>query len=65
MLCEACALRGGIFLVAHCQGTMTHKYFGTDGIRGRANAVITADLALRIGQATGLISPAASTAIGW
>ena len=55
MLYEACALRGGIFLVAHCQGTMTHKYFGTDGIRGRANGVITPDLALRVGQATGLV----------
>ena len=33
---------------------MTHKYFGTDGIRGRANGVITPDLALRVGQATGL-----------
>ncbi len=34
---------------------MTHKYFGTDGIRGRANGVITPDLALRVGQATGLL----------
>src|SRR5882762_977760 len=34
---------------------MVRKYFGTDGIRGRANGVITADLALRIGQATGLV----------
>ncbi|MDC7789899.1 phosphoglucosamine mutase [Rhodoplanes sp. TEM] len=34
---------------------MTRKYFGTDGIRGRANGVITADLALRVGQATGLV----------
>ena len=33
---------------------MTRKYFGTDGIRGRANGVITPDLALRVGQATGL-----------
>ena len=33
---------------------MARKYFGTDGIRGRANGVITADLALRVGQATGL-----------
>jgi phosphoglucosamine mutase len=33
---------------------MTRKYFGTDGIRGRANGLITADLALRVGQATGL-----------
>src|SRR5260370_8247823 len=31
--------------------TMPRKYFGTDGIRGRANGVITADLALRVGQA--------------
>src|SRR5262245_40957337 len=34
---------------------MTKKYFGTDGIRGRANGVITPDLALRVGQATGLV----------
>lgn len=33
---------------------MAGKYFGTDGIRGRANALITADLALRVGQSTGL-----------
>jgi phosphoglucosamine mutase len=33
---------------------MTRKHFGTDGIRGRANGVITADLALKVGQATGL-----------
>jgi phosphoglucosamine mutase len=35
-------------------GIMPRKYFGTDGIRGRANGVITADLALRVGQAAGL-----------
>src|SRR5262245_13811402 len=34
---------------------MTRKYFGTDGIRGRANGLITPDLALRVGQATGLV----------
>lgn len=34
--------------------TMTRKYFGTDGIRGRANGVITPDLAMRVGQATGI-----------
>jgi phosphoglucosamine mutase len=34
---------------------MAKKYFGTDGIRGLANGVITADLALRVGQATGLV----------
>ena len=31
------------------------KYFGTDGIRGRANGVITPELALKVGQATGLV----------
>ena len=31
------------------------KHFGTDGIRGRANGVITPDLALRVGQAAGLL----------
>jgi phosphoglucosamine mutase len=34
---------------------MARKYFGTDGIRGRANGVITPDLALRVGQATGVV----------
>jgi phosphoglucosamine mutase len=34
---------------------MTRKYFGTDGIRGRANRDISADLALRVGQATGIV----------
>src|ERR1700761_5970707 len=34
---------------------MVHKYFGTDGIRGRANGVITPELALKVGQATGLV----------
>src|SRR5277367_5365324 len=34
---------------------MVRKYFGTDGIRGRANGVITPELALKVGQATGLI----------
>src|SRR3977135_469036 len=33
---------------------MARKYFGTDGIRGRANGVITPELALRVGQAAGL-----------
>ncbi|NBJ12922.1 phosphoglucosamine mutase [Microvirga arsenatis] len=31
------------------------KYFGTDGIRGRANGIITPDLALRVGQAAGVM----------
>jgi phosphoglucosamine mutase len=34
---------------------MARKYFGTDGIRGRANGVITPELALRVGQAAGLV----------
>jgi phosphoglucosamine mutase len=34
---------------------MMRRYFGTDGIRGRANGVITPELALRVGQAAGLI----------
>lgn len=34
---------------------MTRSYFGTDGIRGRANAVITPELALKVGQAAGLV----------
>jgi phosphoglucosamine mutase len=35
--------------------SMARKYFGTDGIRGRANGVITPELALRVGQAAGLV----------
>src|SRR5256885_8840772 len=34
---------------------MTRRYFGTDGIRGRANGVITPELALRVGQAAGVV----------
>jgi phosphoglucosamine mutase len=34
---------------------LVRKYFGTDGIRGRANGIITPDLAMRVGQAAGLI----------
>src|SRR5579872_4055682 len=33
---------------------MTRKYFGTDGIRGRANGKITPEIAMRVGQAAGL-----------
>src|SRR6202011_3312799 len=35
-------------------GIMSRKYFGTDGIRGRANGLITPELALKVGQAAGL-----------
>jgi phosphoglucosamine mutase len=35
---------------------MVRRYFGTDGIRGKANnGMLTADLALRVGMAAGLI----------
>ncbi|WP_024277072.1 phosphoglucosamine mutase [Xanthobacter sp. 126] len=34
---------------------MSRRYFGTDGVRGRANASLTADLALRVGMAAGLV----------
>jgi len=34
---------------------MTRSYFGTDGIRGEANVKITPELALKVGQAAGLI----------
>ncbi|MBS0245215.1 MAG: phosphoglucosamine mutase [Proteobacteria bacterium] len=34
---------------------MARRYFGTDGIRGRANKVITPELALKVGQAAGLM----------
>ncbi len=33
---------------------MARKYFGTDGIRGRANVKITAEVAMKVGQAAGL-----------
>src|SRR6266581_4340509 len=35
--------------------SMVRKYFGTDGIRGRANGTITPELALRVGQAAGVM----------
>src|SRR5213078_3258558 len=34
---------------------MVRRYFGTDGIRGRANGVITPELALKVGQAAGVV----------
>src|SRR6201994_530062 len=36
-------------------GCMSRKYFGTDGIRGLANGLITPELALKVGQAAGLV----------
>jgi phosphoglucosamine mutase len=34
---------------------MARKYFGTDGIRGRANSTITPDIALRLGMSAGVV----------
>ena len=34
---------------------MARKYFGTDGIRGRANGTITPGLALRLGMSAGVV----------
>jgi phosphoglucosamine mutase len=34
---------------------MARRYFGTDGIRGLANKVITPELALKVGQAAGIV----------
>jgi phosphoglucosamine mutase len=34
---------------------VVRKYFGTDGIRGRANGAITPELALKVGQAAGVM----------
>ncbi|MDP4594054.1 MAG: phosphoglucosamine mutase [Beijerinckiaceae bacterium] len=34
---------------------MSRRYFGTDGVRGRANVSITPDLVMRLGQAAGLL----------
>ena len=33
---------------------MARRYFGTDGIRGKANGVITPELSLKVGQAAGI-----------
>jgi phosphoglucosamine mutase len=34
---------------------VSRRYFGTDGIRGQANTAITPELALKVGQAAGLV----------
>ncbi len=44
---------------------MARKYFGTDGIRGRANGSITPELAIKVGRPPGWRSSAATTATGW
>ena len=38
---------------------MARKYFGTDGVRGLANGLLTPDLAMKIGQAAGVVFRAA------
>lgn len=43
---------------------MSRKYFGTDGIRGIANEVLTPELAFRLGQAAGRTIEAPRVAIG-
>src|SRR3981081_2290019 len=48
-------LPGGLRVVGETGGYMSRKYFGTDGIRGRANGLITPELALKVGQAAGLV----------
>src|SRR5271156_3915498 len=51
-----CAIRcGGTWRNRREEEDMARKHFGTDGIRGRANAKITAELALKVGQAAGLV----------
>ncbi len=37
------------------ESSVVRRYFGTDGIRGRANGTITPELALKVGQAAGLV----------
>src|SRR6202521_2465183 len=34
---------------------MSRRFFGTDGIRGRANGTITPELAMKVSQAAGLV----------
>src|ERR1700716_3683480 len=48
-------LPGGLRSLGDTGGNMSRKYFGTDGIRGRANGLITPELALKVGQAAGLV----------
>ena len=59
-------VRGSMFSGIERWGFMARKYFGTDGIRGRANGVITPELALKVGQATGVVfRRPARTVIAW
>ncbi|WP_084806426.1 phosphoglucosamine mutase [Bradyrhizobium sp. NAS80.1] len=40
---------------AEAETSKVRRYFGTDGIRGRANGVITPEIALKVGQAAGIL----------
>ncbi|KAF0224620.1 MAG: phosphoglucosamine mutase [Erysipelotrichaceae bacterium] len=40
------------------------QYFGTDGVRGKANVVLTVDMAFQIGQALGAIYPKSKIVVG-
>jgi phosphoglucosamine mutase len=40
------------------------QYFGTDGVRGKANVNLTVDMAFQIGQALGAIYPKAKIVVG-
>jgi phosphoglucosamine mutase len=42
---------------------MTRRYFGTDGVRGPAGEVLTAELALRLGSAAGSLAGAGARAL--
>jgi len=40
------------------------QYFGTDGVRGKANVTLTVDMAFQIGQALGAIYPSSKIVVG-
>jgi len=40
------------------------QYFGTDGVRGKANVTLTVEMAFQIGQALGAIYPKAKIVVG-
>lgn len=40
------------------------QYFGTDGVRGKANVTLTVDMAFQIGQALGAIYPKSKIVVG-
>ena len=45
---------------------MSNAFFGTDGIRGSANAFpMTSEVALKVGMAAGTLSQMARIDLGW